>query len=99
MSAGGEERPVGLANGRRSTHKSRAPPPDGTEMMQTCRQTSTTNRRSSDPERVRRDRCAGGSDEANLRPSAATNPIHHGTCDIETAHREPEGTPRGNRAA
>src|SRR6516164_7875951 len=80
-------------------YKAQAPLPDATGMAQTCPQTSGFDRSSDDPERGRQCRFFLGSDAANRRPSAAPNRIRRGPYDRPTAHREAEGTPRGNPAA
>src|SRR6516225_563858 len=52
-----------------------------------------------EPERARRNHCAGDSAIAISPPSAAPDPIRRGARDESTVPREGERTPRGNRAA
>src|SRR6516225_6946007 len=91
-------RPDGQAGGERSDHKAQAPLRSATAINRTCREKSGFDRWRSDRERARRNRCVDGSDAANPRPGAARDRVRRGAHDSETAHGEPEGTPRENPA-
>src|SRR5215831_13552664 len=80
-------------------HKAQAPPRSAIEIKQACRQTSGFDQTTGAPEQFLRNRYGGGSDAANPPPSAAPNRVRRGICDRWTAHREPEGTLKGNPAA
>src|ERR1700730_8274551 len=99
ISAGGGNRLDGQARGARSNREAQAPLPDATGTKRTCRQKTAFGRRTSDPERARRNRGADGSPAANPRPGEAPNRVRRGSYEILIAHRESEGTPKENPAA
>src|SRR5215472_12552064 len=60
---------------------------------------SGLDRKSSDPEPARRNRCADHSEVKNPRPSAAPDRVRRETCDSGIAQRGREGTLTGTPAA
>src|SRR5271166_3079244 len=87
--AGGFRSDAGETDGS-SDRKARAPFRGGIGTRQSCRQTSGSDRRNSDPLGARRNRSVDGSDAANPRRETAPDPTRRDARDSGTARREPQ---------